>query len=322
MSSPTQPTRRLEPHTVSHPFTIRGRSQRRQPRSVAPRRISRSTFHHLANEKIPANQLWLPNSCLGLTNAVISARTDLPQSMSCPLFNHASLPCAPYRSGKHGRSDDCGLLDTTTQTATAIGKRAKRETALRDLYERSSYPSNRSPPLLDTLLNFLPCFLQLTAGNHTSPMLIVVYGDRYPFRARAFTWPWRSGEILSICGAHQALGGRINSSPSFESYPSQTRHTFTALCNTILAMSSPLADGNYIILSVGYPSQGVDLYYGEPHGVVEGWEIGVQASTNSIWTLTNVGPNQITLLNATSNTYASVRQEIFVSLTARRHRMS
>ncbi|KAH7881832.1 hypothetical protein F5I97DRAFT_1926712 [Phlebopus sp. FC_14] len=74
-------------------------------------------------------------------------------------------------------------------------------------------------------------------------------------------------------------------------------------------MSSPLPDGNYKIINVAYSNLDADLI----DGFVTGGFTGSPSTTN-VWTLKNVGANQITLLNAYANNFASVLQQIKASL--------
>ncbi|KAH7881830.1 hypothetical protein F5I97DRAFT_2076428 [Phlebopus sp. FC_14] len=70
-------------------------------------------------------------------------------------------------------------------------------------------------------------------------------------------------------------------------------------------MSSPLPDGNYRIINVAYGNLDADL--------IDGYVIGGPTdspSTTNVWTLKNVGANQVTLLNAYANNFASVLQQI------------
>ncbi|KAH7881834.1 hypothetical protein F5I97DRAFT_1932263 [Phlebopus sp. FC_14] len=66
-------------------------------------------------------------------------------------------------------------------------------------------------------------------------------------------------------------------------------------------MSSPLPDGNYKIINVAYSNLDADLI----DGFVTGGFTGSPSTTN-VWTLKNVGANQITLLNAYANNFASL----------------
>ncbi|KAH7888286.1 hypothetical protein F5I97DRAFT_1926711 [Phlebopus sp. FC_14] len=66
-------------------------------------------------------------------------------------------------------------------------------------------------------------------------------------------------------------------------------------------MSSPLPDGNYRIINVAYGNLDADL--------IDGYVIGGPTdspSTTNVWTLKNVGANQVTLLNAYANNFASL----------------